>query len=592
MFGKYFFHKEKQHFYQPGEEIRVGRNRRFYERDSLNYVKSRIVFVSSLFFCVYIVLAIRLFDLCVLQAQEYESDISIDYAQEDEFEDVLKYTTNPIKRADIHDRNGAIIATSLPTVNLQIERVEKIKNKHHVARKLAEIFTDMSYEDILRKLKKKKGFVYIKRNITPSQQYQVNALGIPGLDFAEGEKRIYPHKNLFAHIIGRTNIDNEGISGLEKQLDNILTESSIPLALTIDVGIQDTIREELATAVNKYNAEGAAAILMDVHSGDILSMVSLPDFDPNINNNISERAQFNFTTKGVYEPGSVLKIFNAALGLESGKVKVSDKFDATQPLKLRYNTIKDYRGENRWLDLPEILIYSSNIGSARIALKVGKNEQRRFLENLGFFDPISSIEVAEKGYPIVPREKNWGEATTATIGYGYGISVTPLHLISAFASVVNGGTYYEPTLLKREKTKKSRRVMSHNTSMQMRKLLRGVVVEGSGKRANVEGYEVAGKTGTAEKLVDGKYIDGKVMTSFLATFPASSPKYALFLMMDEPKATKETFGFATSGWNTVPTAGKIIATIAPQLDLPANNDIYQSRRERIINAAYTVKKNR
>ena len=588
MLGKNFFHKERAHFYQPGEEIRIDSNKHFYEKDSLNSVKARVALASAAFFFVYTVLTIRLFDLCVLQAQEIAPSAS--YAlDDDDFKDVLKYTSNPIKRADILDRNGTIIATSLPTVHLYAQP-HKIRGKAAVAEKLALVLTDLSYDEILKKLERKNKFVYLKRNLTPSQQYQINALGIPGLEFEKSEKRIYPHKNLFAHIIGATNIDNEGVSGIEKQLDSRLSQSDIPLQLTIDAGLQDTIRTELAEAVKKFNAEGGSAILMDVRSGEILSMISLPDYDPNSNNNIPERAQFNFTTKGVYEPGSVLKIFNAALGLESGKVKVTDKFDATQPLKLRYNVIKDYRGENRWLDLPEILIYSSNIGSARIALKVGKNEQRRFLDNMGFFKPISSIEVTEKGIPLIPSEKRWSESTTATVGYGYGISVTPLHLISAFASVVNGGTYFQPTLVKQHKKLPSHRTLSYNTSMQMRKLLRGVVVEGSGKRANIAGYEVAGKTGTAQKLVNGRYIDKKVMTSFLATFPVSDPKYALYLMMDEPKATKETWGFVTSGWNTVPTAGKIITAIAPQLNLPANNDLSESRRERIINAAYTVKK--
>ena len=587
MLGKYFFHKEKVHFYHPGEEIKFGRGKCVSEQWSLNSVKARVVFSAVAFCCVYLVLAIRLFDLCVLQAQDVAP--ATDFAQNDEFTEVLKFASNPIKRADIIDRNGTIIATSLPTVNLYAHP-RKIRNKVEVAQKLTHILTDLSYDNILNKLKRDNKFIYIKRNLSPSQQYQINALGIPGLEFEKGEKRVYPHKNLFAHIIGTTSIDNVGISGVEKQLDKRLTQSDIPLNLTIDVGLQDTIREELATAVKKFNAEGASAILMDVRSGEILSMVSLPDFDPNLNNNIPERAQFNFATKGVYEPGSVLKIFNAALGLESGKVKVSDKFDATQPLKLRYNTIKDYRGENRWLDLPEILIYSSNIGSARIALKVGKDEQKRFLSDLGLFDPIESIEVAEKGSPIIPSDRRWGEATTATVGYGYGISVTPLHLVSAFAPMINGGIYYEPTIVQNDKPQKSHRVISHNTSLQMRKLLRGVVVKGSGKGANIAGYEVAGKTGTAEKLVQGKYVDKKVMTSFLATFPVSDPKYALFLMMDEPKATKETWGFVTSGWNTVPTAGKIITAIAPQLNLPANDDLYEQRRERIINAAYTVRK--
>ena len=362
-----------------------------------------------------------------------------------------------------------------------------------------------------------------------------------------------------------------------------MTTSDVALKLSIDSGIQDTIREKLESAVNKFNALGGTAILMDVNSGEIISMISLPDFDPNLSAAPEERAQFNFATKGLYEPGSVLKIFNAAMGLESGKINLTDKFDATKPLKLRYNTIKDYRGENRWLNLQEILIYSSNIGSAQIALKVGKETQQKILGSLGLFDPIKNFEVAEKASPSVPRR--WGEETTATVAYGYGISVTPLHLISAFAAVVNGGTYYTPTLLKYNEKPKGKKVISTKTSKMMRELLRGVVVKGSGKRANVAGYEVAGKTGTAQKLVNGKYIDKKVMTSFIATFPVSAPRYALLLMMDEPKASKETYGFATSGWNTVPTAGAIITAIAPQLNIKANYDI-DDKRMKMIEASF------
>lgn len=583
MFGKYFSRKEKKNFYLPGQEIKIDRDYAFRntyicDKDPLSMVKNRLAFAMLAFVMVYGIICIRLFNVCIIPNLGNSANVEI---AEDE---MRAFAKSPIKRADILDCNGTIIATSLPTVNLYANP-HKIINSKKAAAQLAQILPDIRYEDILDKLTRRGKFVYIKRNLTPSQQYQINALGIPGLEFENGEKRIYPHKNLFAHILGKTNIDNEGISGIEKQLDERLSQSDIPLQLTIDAGIQDTIREELQAAVDKYNAQGASAILMNVKSSEIIAMISLPDFDPNSGQMPSERAQFNFSTKGVYEPGSVLKIFNAALGLESGKVKVTDKFDATKPLKLRYNTIKDYRGENRWLNLPEILIYSSNIGSAQIALKVGKTEQQNFLKNLGFFAPVEDIEIAEKAYPIVP--KRWGEETTATIGYGYGISITPLHLITAFSSVINGGIYHNPTFLKENVNKESHRVVSFNTSKEMRKLLRGVVVEGSGKRANVLGYEVAGKTGTANKLVNGKYVDKKVMTSFLATFPVSNPQYALFLMMDEPKATKETWGFVTSGWNTVPTAGKIISTIAPQLNIKANYDLDELRRARIIEASGT-----
>ena len=579
MFGS-FFSKKNEPFYLPGEEIKLDKSFSFLnyscEKDPLSTCKNRVAFAICMFFLVFSILTIRLFNICI-SFDRPETTI----AEADRF---YALPENPIKRADIIDRNGTIIATSLPTVHL-FANPKKIDNPQKAAVELSRILPDIRYEDILAKLQKKGSFVYIKRNLTPSQQYQINALGIPGLEFEDSEKRIYPHKNLFAHLIGATNIDNVGISGIEKQLDERLRNSDIPLQLSIDAGIQDTIRQELQAGIDKFHALGGTAILMDTNTSEIIAMVSLPDFDPNRKIKVSDRATFNFATKGLYEPGSVLKVFNAALGLEKGHVKLTDRFDATKPIKLRYNVIKDYRGENRWLDLQEILIYSSNIGSAQIALKVGKEKQQNFLKSLGLFSSLKNFEVAEKASPILPRV--WGEATTATVAYGYGISVTPLHLATAFSAVVNGGVYHQPSVLLSEKTaSEGIQVLSKKTSENMRQLLRGVVVEGSAKRANILGYEVAGKTGTANKLVNGKYIDKKVMTSFLGTFPVSNPRYTLMLMMDEPKPLKETWGFVTSGWNTVPTAGNIIKAIAPQLNIQANYDLEEMRNNRIIEAAY------
>ncbi len=569
--------KKTGKFYHPGEEIKINRHYSFagydMEKDPLQECKNRLLLVVCAFILVYLIIAIRTLTICISGFNPKNKQNENELPQ-------LKIE-NPILRADIVDRNGAIIATSLPTANLYAHP-KKVKDKEKTAAKLCEYIPDMLYEDILALLNKKSNFVYIKRNLSLAQRYQIYALGIQGLGFENVEKRIYPQKNLFAHIIGKTNIDNIGISGLEKQLDDRLISSDVPLQLTIDLGIQDTIRREFKKAIDKYHALGGTAILMNVTNGEIISIMSLPDFDPNLGILPNERAQFNFATKGLYEPGSVLKIFNAALGLESGKIKLSDRFDATKPLKLKYNIIKDYRGENRWLDLEEIMIYSSNIGSAQIALKVGKENQKKFLKNMGLFDPISSFEVTEKATPSIP--KRWGDATTATVAYGYGLSLTPLHLISAFSAVVNGGIYHNPTLLKNHQNK-GRRVLSEKTSLIMRKLLRSVVTKGSAKRANVSGYEVVGKTGTANKLVNGQYINKKVMTTFLAAFPKSNPKYALFLMMDEPQPSKETFGFVTAGWNVVPSAGNIIAAIAPQLNIKANynNDDGQAK---LIEAAF------
>lgn len=546
------------------------------EKDSLSTCKARMLLAILMFGFAYLVITVRLFNVCISGNYIQQKDIEGSYQ-------LHAMVQSPIKRADVLDRNGIIIATSLPTVNL-FANPKKILDSKKAAAELSKILPDLRYEDIYSKLSRRGTFVYLKRNLTPSQQYQINALGIPGFEFENGEKRIYPHKGLFAHVLGNTNIDNLGISGMEKKLNERMTESDIPLQTTVDVGIQDTIREQLKLAIDKFNAAGATAILMDVNTSEILSMISLPDFDPNNTQNINSQSMFNMATKGVYEPGSVLKVFNTAMSLDSGKVKVADKFDATQPLKLRYNVIKDYRGENRWLSVPEILIYSSNIGSARMAFAAGSEKQQEFMKKIGFFDELP-IEVPETGKPLVPHR--WGEGTVATVAFGYGLAVSPLHVITGFSAMINGGTYHTPTLLKRDYKDEGRRVISEKTSKSMRELLRLVVVEGSGKRANVKGYEVAGKTGTANKLSDsGKYVDKKVRTTFVAAFPISNPKYALLVMMDEPKATKETWGFVTSGWNTVPTAGKIIEAIAPQLNVKANYDLDELRNTRIIEAAY------
>lgn len=577
MFGKYFS-KSNNRIYLPGEEIKIDKSISFHRgmscnQDPLSVCRNRMAVAVAGFSIIYLIIALKLFNLCFLNS--FNNDV---------VEQKTASIQSPIRRADIIDRNGTIIATSLPTVNLYA-KPHKLLNPEKAAHELAMVLTDLNFDDILKKLRSKSKFVYLKRNLTPSQQYQINYLGIPGLEFENGEKRVYPHKNLFAHIIGSTDIDNEGISGMEKALNERLTSSDIPLQLSVDVSIQDTIRMHLYEGMKKYKAQGAMAILMDVKTSEVISMVSLPDYDPNINKVHSERALFNMATKGVYEPGSVLKIFNTAMSLESGKVKVADRFDATEPLRLKHNVIKDYRGENRWLSVPEILVYSSNIGSARMALKVGATEQRNFLEKIGFFEKLD-IEVAEKGYPLVP--KRWGEGTVATVAYGYGVAVSPLHVISGYSAMINGGIYNSPSLLKNSSKKQDgHRVISYNTSKAMRKLMRLVVTDGSGKGANVKGYEVGGKTGTANKLSDkGKYVDKKVRTTFVSAFPISDPKYALIVMMDEPQPLKETWGFVTAGWNSVPTASKIISAIAPQLNLKANYDLDDLRHKRIIEASY------
>lgn len=559
---KRFLSKKKKDSYSLGKEIKIDKNSLFsgysLEKNSLVLCKSRIYLAICLFIFVYAVIAIRVFDLSVVYNLKSTKEAPKSYSENRAFFQKI------INRADILDADGNIIATSLPTVNLFVN-TKKLIDIEESAFKVHEVLPELSYESILKTFSRNTTFAYIKRNLTPSQQHQINALGIPGLDFENGEKRVYPNENLYSHILGVTNIDNEGVSGIELGLNSRLTESDISLSLTINSGVQYRIREEMQKAIKKFDAIGGVAILMDVSNGEIVSMVSLPDYNPNNFSKVS-RNMFNYAIQGVYEPGSVFKVFNSAMGIDYGKFNIKSKIDASEPLKMRYNTIRDYRGKNRVLTFEEVLVYSSNIGSAKIALEVGKDKQRDFLEKLGMFG-VLDIPIKEKATPIIPRR--WGDEVTATVGYGYSLSISPLHIITAFSSIVNGGVYYKPKLIKGYNDD-GFRVISQKTSSTMKDLLRNVVVEGSGKNANIFGYDVIGKTGTANKIVNGKYIDKKVMSTFISAFPASNPRYALYIMLDEPKGSKETWGFVTAGWNAVPTAGNIISSIAPQLHLPAN----------------------
>lgn len=553
--------------YAPGQEIYFSSGVFGWETDdeAVNVCRNRIMVIIGLFLLIYTVIVIRIFNVCLVDGIQLNREPFSYYRPKTGLE-------FPVHRANITDRNGVVVATNLPTVNL-FANPKKVSNAKLIAHKLNEIFPDTSYEDFLIKLTRKSSFVYLRRNISPQQQAQVNSLGFPELEFQKSEIRVYPQKELLAHILGTTDIDNKGISGLEKSLNDRLSTSTKDLQLTIDLGVQYTIRDELLKAKEKFKAERATAVLMDINTSEIIALASVPDYDLNRRDFKDKDVKFNFATLGVYEPGSVFKVFNTALGLESGKIKISDRFDATKPLKMGRHLITDFRVPPKWLDVRETLIHSSNIASAQMALKVGKDLQIKFLKNLGLFNKIENLEIYEKGRPQHRSEKYWRDDTVATTAYGYGISVTPIHILTAFSAVLNGGIYTPPTLINETAPRTSRRVISTQTSMDMRRLLRDVVIYGSAKKANIDGYEVAGKTGTANKIEQGKYVRGKNMASFVAAFPVSDPKYALIVVIDAPKGTKETFNFTTSGWNAVPTGGEIIAKIAPQLNIQPNFDL-------------------
>lgn len=579
--------KNAERFYLPGQEIKfshgiISQKNFTAEGDSVSMCRSRIWLILAAFAVFYAILGLRVTCVCL------GNGINIDAALVDNntAEENILHLKNPVKRADIMDRNGEIIATSLPTVNLSAKPT-LIKNPEEVAAKLSAIFPDVTYERFVDLLSRNKKFVYLKRNLSPAQQSQVNALGVPGLEFENCEKRIYPHENLFAHILGNTNVDNQGISGLESFMDDRLTTSTKPVKLSVDMGIQNAIREELKAGMEHFKAEGAAAILMNVNTGQIVAMTSVPDFNPNDNIKVADRAMFNFATKGVYEAGSVFKVFNTAMCLDSGKIDVNSRFDTSKPVYFGRYRVSDPHGSHKMLTPEDILVESSNIGSTLEVMQVGKQYQRAFFQKINMDKSLSDFEVTETAKPLFLSEKRWSEHSMATISYGYGISTTPLHIISAFSAIVNGGIYHEPTLLAETKDN-GRRVVSQQTSEKMRTLLRAVVVRGTGRRANVEGYQVFGKTGTADKLVNGRYDHKKSISTFISGFPASNPKYALLVVFDDPKGLKETFNHTEAGWNAVPTTKNIITAVAPQLNIKVDFDL--EKQKSIVDAAYKKKK--
>lgn len=478
-------------------------------------------------------------------------------------------------RADIVDRNGVLLATSLRTASLYADP-KLILDAREAAQQLATVLPDLDQQEVRTLLSSDKRFVWLRRNLSPRQQQEVFRLGIPGLSFQTEERRLYPQGALAAHVVGFSGIDNNGLMGIEQSFDTRLKESDQPLQLSIDVRLQHVVRKELLQAVDDFNAIGAAGLVMDVRTGEILAMVSVPDFDPHAppapQQEQDTDPRFNRTTLGVYEMGSTFKILNTAMSLESGKVRLFDSFDTTRPIRVGRFTIKDYHPVNHWMDVPDIFKESSNIGSVKMAEEVGPAAQKEFMTKLGLLKQ-SGIEIPERGWPMIPNP--WREVNMMTISFGHGMSVSPVHLVQAVGGVVNGGIMHPATLLKRENPNEvpGTRIISEKTSETMRKLMRLVVTEGTATKADVPGYLVGGKTGTSDKVKGHSYAGNARISSFAGIFPANDPRYAVYVLVDEPKGTKKTFGFATGGWVGAPTAGAIIAQIGPLLGVkPVDNN--------------------
>jgi cell division protein FtsI (penicillin-binding protein 3) len=482
-------------------------------------------------------------------------------------------------RPDIVDRNGDVLATDVKTMSVFAEP-RNIVDKDEAVELLTAVLPDLNASELREKLGTKKGFVWVKREITPRQQAEVHRLGIPGVGFLPENKRVYPNAHAAAHVLGFANIDNVGIAGMEKYIDgqglqdlngagfNLKSEDLKPIELSIDLRVQHIMRDELTKALQKYKAKAAAGAIVDVNTGEVISLVSLPDFDPNNPVDALEKDRINRINVGVYEMGSTFKAITTAMALDSGKFTINSTLDARSGLRYGKFTIGDYHGTHRILTVPEVFIHSSNIGTARMALGIGVDGHKAFLKKMGQLDRLRT-ELPENAEPIVPSR--WGELNTVTIAFGHGIAVAPLQAVMATAALVNGGWLITPTFLKRteeEARKEAVRVVKPETSEAMRYVMRLNAEKGSATRAAVAGFYVGGKTGTAEKVIEGRYSKNKLLTTFMAISPADKPRYLVLTILDEPQGLPETYGFATSGWNTAPTTGSIIERAAPLLGIP------------------------
>jgi cell division protein FtsI (penicillin-binding protein 3) len=516
---------------------------------------NRLMLGAGLFGVAFLVITVRLAMVTLLPQQE---DPAVAH----------KSGVAPVAdRADILDRNGVVLATSLTTASL-FANPSQIRDPDDTAERLNMVLPDLNIASTAAKLDTDKTFIWLKRNLTPTQQDAVNRLGIPGLYFQMETKRIYPQGSLTAHIVGFTDVDSRGLAGVERSFDDLLSGGQRPLQLSIDVRIQHIVHEELSRAISDFTGIGGVGIVADIKTGEVLSLVSLPDFDPADPGKADADTRFNRATLGVFEMGSVFKIFNTAIALDSGTCKISDGFDATHAIKISRFSIDDFHGKHRWLSVPEIFTYSSNIGSAKMADEFGAEVQQAYLAKFGLMDK-SPIELPEVGDPQYPAPKNWKRINTMTVSYGHGISVSPMQLVSGMAATINHGLMIPPTLLKRSPNEvpAGHRVISEKASTSIRQLMRLVTLVGTGKFANTPGYQVGGKTGTADKEKGGRYSEHANLASFLAAFPMDDPKYAILVMVDEPKGNKKSHGYATGGWVSAPAVGSIVERMAPLMGI-------------------------
>jgi cell division protein FtsI (penicillin-binding protein 3) len=520
--------------------------------------RGRIVMTMAVFLCLYGAIAGRLVFLGMQELEEGGPGPS-------------RVTAS---RPDIIDRNGEVLATDINTASLYAEP-RRIVDADEALEKLLTILPDLNVEQTYNRLKSDAGFIWLRRQLSPRQQQAIMQLGIPGVGFRTEKRRFYPGGATAAHIVGLVNVDNKGIAGMEKYIDDqgladlqatglAIPKDLEPVRLSIDLRVQHILRDELEQAMERYRAIGAGAVVLSARTGEVLAMASLPDYDPNNPFNAHEKDRLNRMSAGVYEMGSTFKGFTLAMALDAGTASLNSRFDASRPIQIARHTIRDFHGKGRVLTVPEVFIYSSNIGTARMAETVSVEQHRAFFRSIGLLDRMHT-ELPEVARPTEPSQ--WKRIHQITISFGHGVATTPLQTAMSAAAMLNGGLLIQPTFLPRTEGQaeaSATRVIKEKTSAMMRYLFRLNVEKGSGRRAEVPGYFVGGKTGTAEKVVNGRYSNDKRFNAFLAGFPVNDPEYVVLVVLDEPKPEKPGMS-ATSGLNTAPVVGNIIRRSAALL---------------------------
>ncbi|PPR47230.1 MAG: Peptidoglycan synthase FtsI [Alphaproteobacteria bacterium MarineAlpha5_Bin9] len=534
------------------------KNIKIFDSDALKNIHGRVFLSITVFIVFFLLVFIQIFNVMIIQNYfSIEKKISNNHEK------------NKIDKGNIFDRNGVLLASTILNYSLYV-KPDKIKDIKGLTKKLSKIL-NLPSQDLSKKLSSKRR-IRIKNNISPKQHKEIINLGEIALITEVEKKRIYPLGEITSHIVGFTDLDGNGLTGIEKGLEDELNLGK-DIYLSIDFRIQNVVRNELIKSIEKFSAQSAISLVMDIQTGEIISLVNYPDFDPNIHDIKMSKYEFNSATQGLYEMGSTFKPLTIAMGLEKNIINDNMKFDVSKPIKIGKYQIQDFEPYEGEISIKDVIVMSSNIGAAKIALLIGKDNQRNFFDKLGFFDKID-LEIKET---IKPKEPiNWKNTEIMTMGYGYGIAISPLHLCQAYASIINGNSI-KPTLIKNKKTS-LKKFYKKTTSNRIKNLLRSVIIENeiTGKLSNIPGYELAGKTGTAE------YFPGsdKNRASFIGVFPISQPKYLVFAIVNDPKGIKETYYYNTGGWVAAPLVKNIIENIIKIFSLPptSSEDLLKAKK--------------